>query len=185
MGDSTGETQSGGLRLRYPTESPPIWGRRAAPTGMDFSAGRRDGAEAVRWLPRGPDTETGASPHPWFDRAAVSPGREARGSARDWGRPAERGAGTATGGRGRSAAPSTAPKGLFCVARTGGRGHVNDPSAGSPTETLLRLLLPLNDQVWESFQHKKGVNLSSADPNTSLNHSIGSSDGRCVQRAGT
>ena len=61
----------------------------------------------------------------------------------------------------------------------------NDPSAGSPTETLLRLLLPLNDQVWESFQHKKGVNLSSADPNASLNHSIGSSDGRCVQRAGT
>jgi hypothetical protein len=27
---------------------------------------------------------------------------------------------------------------------------VNDPSAGSPTETLLRLLLPLNDQVWSS-----------------------------------
>ncbi len=26
-------------------------------------------------------------------------------------------------------------------------GVVNDPSAGSPTETLLRLLLPLNDQV--------------------------------------
>ena len=24
---------------------------------------------------------------------------------------------------------------------------MNDPSAGSPTETLLRLLLPLNDQV--------------------------------------
>ena len=24
---------------------------------------------------------------------------------------------------------------------------VNDPSAGSPTETLLRLLLPLNDKV--------------------------------------
>ena len=63
--------------------------------------------------------------------------------------------------------------------------NVNDPSAGSPTETLLRLLLPLNAQVWESSQHKKGVNLSSADPNTSLKHSIGSSDGRCVQRAGT
>ena len=29
-------------------------------------------------------------------------------------------------------------------------GYVNDPSAGSPTETLLRLLLPLNDQVWAS-----------------------------------
>jgi hypothetical protein len=25
--------------------------------------------------------------------------------------------------------------------------RVNDPSAGSPTETLLRLLLPLNEQV--------------------------------------
>ncbi|KAI9070855.1 hypothetical protein K1719_047200 [Acacia pycnantha] len=31
------------------------------------------------------------------------------------------------------------------------RGHDNDPSAGSPTETLLRLLLPLNDKVrWTS-----------------------------------
>ena len=28
--------------------------------------------------------------------------------------------------------------------------HGNDPSAGSPTETLLRLLLPLDDQVWAS-----------------------------------
>jgi len=27
----------------------------------------------------------------------------------------------------------------------------NDPSAGSPTETLLRLLLPLNDQVCPIF----------------------------------
>ena len=29
----------------------------------------------------------------------------------------------------------------------------NDPSAGSPTETLLRLLLPLNAQVWESSRY--------------------------------
>ena len=29
----------------------------------------------------------------------------------------------------------------------------NDPSAGSPTETLLRLLLPLNDQVRSSSRH--------------------------------
>ena len=28
-----------------------------------------------------------------------------------------------------------------------GDSHVNDPSAGSPTETLLRLLLPLNGKV--------------------------------------
>ena len=27
------------------------------------------------------------------------------------------------------------------------RGFCNDPTAGSPTVTLLRLLLPLNDQV--------------------------------------
>ena len=27
----------------------------------------------------------------------------------------------------------------------------NDPSAGSPTETLLRLLLPLSDKVHETF----------------------------------
>ena len=27
------------------------------------------------------------------------------------------------------------------------KGHDNDPTAGSPTETLLRLLLPLNDKV--------------------------------------
>ena len=37
-------------------------------------------------------------------------------------------------------------RGLFCLA-----GFDNDPSAGSPTETLLRLLLPLNDKVqWTS-----------------------------------
>ena len=34
---------------------------------------------------------------------------------------------------------------------------VNDPSAGSPTETLLRLLLPLNDQVWPTFQSLAAV----------------------------
>ena len=29
---------------------------------------------------------------------------------------------------------------------------VNDPSAGSPTETLLRLLLPLSDKVYLTSQ---------------------------------
>lgn len=43
-----------------------------------------------------------------------------------------------------------------CVYMLAGRsaitGFDNDPSAGSPTETLLRLLLPLNDKVqWTSF----------------------------------
>ena len=32
-----------------------------------------------------------------------------------------------------------------------GKKHINDPSAGSPTETLLRLLLPLNNQVRSTF----------------------------------
>jgi len=51
---------------------------------------------------------------------------------------------------------------------------------------LLRLLLPLNDQVWSSFQqHRRRVTPPRTSPKTSLNHSIGSSDGRCVQRAGT
>ena len=31
--------------------------------------------------------------------------------------------------------------------------RVIDPSAGSPTETLLRLLLPLSDKVYQTFQH--------------------------------
>ena len=39
-----------------------------------------------------------------------------------------------------------------CVARN---TFGNDPSAGSPTETLLRLLLPLNVQVWASFQTQR------------------------------
>ncbi|PHT25435.1 hypothetical protein CQW23_34937 [Capsicum baccatum] len=52
----------------------------------------------------------------------------------------------------RSTPPARAPRllnafaGSFCCA-----GFDNDPSAGSPTETLLRLLLPLNDKVqWTS-----------------------------------
>ena len=66
------------------------------------------------------------------------------------------------------------------------KGFGNDPSAGSPTETLLRLHLPLNDKVKitsrgrrpreEAFDH---------DPRVSPDHSIGRCDGRCVQRAGT
>ena len=43
--------------------------------------------------------------------------------------------------------PSVTPPAWYssqwCCQKTNG----NDPSAGSPTETLLRLLLPLNDQV--------------------------------------
>ena len=62
---------------------------------------------------------------------------------------------------------------------------VNDPSAGSPTETLLRLLLPLNATVWSSSRQAVRVIRLPNSPRTSLKRSIGSSDGRCVQRAGT
>ena len=37
--------------------------------------------------------------------------------------------------------------GSWWAAARRGWTHLNDPSAGSPTETLLRLLLPLNDRV--------------------------------------
>ncbi|PHT26209.1 hypothetical protein CQW23_34176 [Capsicum baccatum] len=41
------------------------------------------------------------------------------------------------------------PRVIFVYRRS--TGFDNDPSAGSPTETLLRLLLPLNDKVqWTS-----------------------------------
>ena len=64
--------------------------------------------------------------------------------------------------------------------------HINDPSAGSPTETLLRLLLPLDDQVRPSSRNPaQPLSRSGTSPRASLNHPIGSSDGRCVQRAGT
>ena len=60
----------------------------------------------------------------------------------------------------------------------------NDPSAGSPTETLLRLLLPLNDKVRMTSLHRNR-NRHDGGPKGSPEHSIGRSDGRCVQRAGT
>ncbi|PHT25401.1 hypothetical protein CQW23_34969 [Capsicum baccatum] len=70
------------------------------------------------------------------------------------GRPPARAPGTGGGARAecRSTPPARTPQllntfaGSFCCA-----GFDNDPSAGSPTETLLRLLLPLNDKVqWTS-----------------------------------
>ena len=66
---------------------------------------------------------------------------------------------------------------LFC--------YVNDPSAGSPTETLLRLLLPLNEQICKILIASSTRKLHLQSPNDSSIHPIGRSDGRCVQRAGT
>ena len=61
----------------------------------------------------------------------------------------------------------------------------NDPSAGSPTETLLRLHLPLNDKVRTSSRGQAPIKEPNHNPESSPDHSIGRCDGRCVQRAGT
>ena len=41
------------------------------------------------------------------------------------------------------------------------RMRANDPSAGSPTETLLRLLLPLSDKIHQTF-HSNAQQLKTA-----------------------
>ena len=57
--------------------------------------------------------------------------------------------------RGSTQRPTRGPAAARKPVRTGfGMDTGNDPSAGSPTETLLRLLLPLNDKVRETFPHK-------------------------------
>ena len=68
------------------------------------------------------------------------------------------------------------------------RGHANgvkppsnDPSAGSPTETLLRLLHHLGDRVQPVSRRPRRAAVPLASPG----RPICRSDGRCVQRAGT
>ena len=69
-------------------------------------------------------------------------------------------------GGGRVAACRAAP----LPPRAGGRvrvracAHGNDPSAGSPTETLLRLLLPLESQVWPSSRRPVTARRAGAAP---------------------
>ena len=55
-------------------------------------------------------------------------------------------------GRGRHAVRDDPDSEWLLITTPGGDADGNDPSAGSPTETLLRLLLPLNDQVWITFR---------------------------------
>ncbi|KAK8519636.1 hypothetical protein V6N13_053352 [Hibiscus sabdariffa] len=59
-------------------------------------------------------------------------------------------------------------------------GFDNDPSAGSPTETLLRLLLPLNDKVQWTSRDVAGSRTAHVAAIRTLqpDHSIGRSDGR-------
>lgn len=69
------------------------------------------------------------------------------------------------------------PPRFFCL-RYFWRHRKNDPAAGSPTATLLRLLLPLMIKYRLSSRH-------GASPTTCISPSIGNNDGRCVQMAGT
>ena len=104
-----------GLRLCYPRKSPPIWGGGRNPLNGLFGAGGRPG-EAVRWRPVDPTRRRLA---PWFDRVAVSPSLSGRGSAPDWGRPAER-EGWDGDGVADVPQPGTAPKGGFGCGTHGG-----------------------------------------------------------------
>ena len=117
---------------------------------------------------RGARRALGEAARPRTRRRGAGGGPSVRASGRDEERP--------RGGRAARGLPasSSQPPG-------------NDPSAGSPTETLLRLLLPLDSQVRPSSRRsgRAVADPAGADPRTSLNHPIGSSDGRCVQRAGT
>ena len=67
----------------------------------------------------------------------------------------------------------------FCarIRRTRVRNCVNDPSAGSPTETLLRLILPLSDMVYESFQAKAIIWISSVRIIHRITQSVGATGG--------
>ena len=59
----------------------------------------------------------------------------------------------------------------------------NDPSAGSPTETLLRLLLPLTNSVRATSRSARADVATRFWPQSEAlqNQSIGSSDGRCTK----
>ena len=148
----------------------------AAPEAPVPEAAREEReSRAPRRHARGGKGRRGVCPHagtapPGHRERGSGAARRARGKgrARAWARSARRG--RTPGARSRA----TQPPG-------------NDPSAGSPTETLLRLLLPLDSQVRPSSRRsgRAGADPAGADPRTSLNHPIGSSDGRCVQRAGT
>ena len=62
----------------------------------------------------------------------------------------------------------------------------DDPSAGSPTETLLRLLPGSSHTDQDGFHLQEVLaHPQAVSPHFSRNGSVPGSDGRCVQRAGT
>ncbi|XP_068819656.1 basic proline-rich protein-like, partial [Capricornis sumatraensis] len=105
--------------------------RTLGPTSRDV-AGRAGRGEGRTPEATPPGAAQGVSPPPPFPIPRRT-GVAAEGEARE---PGGAGPGRATAPRSRHARPA----------------RVNDPSAGSPTETLLRLLLPLDSQVRPSSQ---------------------------------
>ena len=54
-----------------------------------------------------------------------------------------------------------------------GVDNKNDPSAGSPTDTVLRLLHPLDDKAHDIFSHNATEASKSASPCNLPDHPIG------------
>lgn len=153
------EARGRGTRRRSPTaqRSAPLAGEgragreRGTPAGHGAACGapgregaREDGQSPAR-PPRGPDggTDTGPTDGTRPTHVPLGPRKPANREARH--RPTH-----ATRPRTRDAPPGERKE----EAGPSGRKplSVNDPSAGSPTETLLRLLLPLDSQVRPSSQ---------------------------------
>ena len=81
------------------------------------------------------------------------------------------------GGRARARDDPSAPSEAQETPRDGTQGVEggktgSDPSAGSPTETLLRLLLPLNDKVWAASQGVAGGEPSASPQSKDLTGSF-------------
>ena len=55
--------------------------------------------------------------------------------------------------------------------------NTNDPSAGSPTETLLRLLLPLSDKVHDILNKAHTLNLAAIQVIHRITQSVGATGG--------
>ena len=59
-----------------------------------------------------------------------------------------------------------------------GLDSANDPSAGSPTETLLRLLLPLSDKVHKTFRcNVRDPNIAAVRMVHRITQSVGATGG--------
>ena len=58
-----------------------------------------------------------------------------------------------------------------------GNIRANDPSAGSPTETLLRLLLPLSDKVHSSFHIETKMAFDAVPSIHRITQSVGATGG--------